>query len=249
MLAKKDIPSKSCFYLIEHIWTNDGSSKCAQQLQKSSDLAENLRQMFNLPEMGNVEYCHDTNIQVDTIKKVSGCTIDEAKKALDEYNGKTIESIQKCMDKEIPDKSNVGGVVNEDISYEDFVAGLKATGNMPENANEDFLRKMYENFKKDQKGCGTTLVYNWQDEGDIITIYVPIPIGVHKRAIKSNLSSSKWELVVNDKELINDELFHAVKADDSYWSIEKPGLLCMTLEKVLATETWEVKCQINIYLP
>ena len=242
LVAKRDIPKQSCFFLVDHIWTSDGGSKASQQLKKSSDLTSKLTKVFNLGDMTTVDECYNLKNQINSVMTVTGCSLEEANKSVDEYKGQTIESTMKCLDKDTPDLEKNSSKEDNEISFEEFVAGLNATGNMPENANESFLKKMYNNFSKSKNGCGTTVTYNWEDENDIVTIYVPIPVTAKKNCIKSTLTRTSWKLLVNDKELLNGELFAAVKADDSYWSIESPGVFCMTLDKVLVGEdhTWKV---------
>ena len=230
-----------CFYLLDHIWTSDGSSKCSVQLQKSPDLTNKIAELFNLPEMGTIEDCNDVESQKDTIKKlVPECKDADIEKALKEYNGQVVESATKCLDKETPDLQNKQTESKKDITFEEFVSGLKSTGNMPENATETFLRKMYEGFHRNKVGSGSTLAYNWEDESDTVSVYVPIPATAKKNAIKSTLTRTTWKLTVDGKEIIDGQLNAAVKADDSYWAIESAGMLCMTLEKVLPDATWEV---------
>lgn len=242
MVAKKDIPKQSCFFLVDHIWTSDGGSKAAQQLKKSSDLNSKLAKLFNFEDIETVDDCYDFKNQINSVMTVTGCSLEEAKKSVDEYKGQTIESTMKCLDKDTPDLNKDTSSEDKKISFEEFVAGLNATGNMPENANESFLRKMYDNFSKDKDGCGTTMTYNWQDENDTVAVYIPIPVTANKKSIKSTLTRKSWELLVNDKEVLNGELFAAIKVDESYWSIESPGVFCMTLDKVLVGEDhiWQV---------
>uniref|UniRef100_A0A7M5XA26 CS domain-containing protein n=2 Tax=Clytia hemisphaerica TaxID=252671 RepID=A0A7M5XA26_9CNID len=239
LLAKKSIKKESCFFLLEHIWTNDGGSKAAEQLHKSPILSTKLSQMFNLPDMGSIDEYYNYDTQKNTVIDVTGCAEDAAKKACDEYKGQTVESIIKCLDKDTPDLQNKIGTDIENITFEEFVSGLKTTGSMPENASEGFLRKMYDNFSRDKEGSASTLNYNWEDENDIVSVYIPIPLTAKKNNIKSALTTNTWKLFVDGKEMLNGELFARVKADDSYWAIEQPGVLCMTLEKVLTDETWK----------
>ena len=247
LLAKKDLSKNGCFFLLDHIWTSDGSSKCSQQLQKSPDLANKLSEIFNLPEMGTVDECYDFESQRSIIKKITECKDTEIEKALDEYNGQVIESTIKCLDKNTADLSSEEGPGKEVISFEEFVSGLKSTGNMPENATEAFLRKMYDGFHQDKVGSGSTHTYNWEDENDVVSVYVPIPITAKKKTIQSTLTTTAWKLVVDGKEIINGKLFAAVKAEDSYWAIESPGMLCMTFEKVLSDKTWHVSIILHTF--
>ena len=226
---------------MDHIWTSDGSSKCSLQLQKSPDLTNKIAELFNIPEIGTIEDCNDFESQKNTIKKVAPeCKDGEVEKALREYNGKLVESLIKCLDKDTPDLEDKQTESKKDITYEEFVSGLKATGNMPENATEAFLRKMYNGFHKDKVGSGSTLAYNWEDDNDTVIVYVPIPTTAKKNAIKSKLTTTTWKLTVDGKDMIDGQLYAAVKADDSYWAIETPGMFCMTLEKVSPDKTWEV---------
>lgn len=225
---------------MDHIWTSDGNYKCSKKLTTSPDLAKTLGELFNLREMESVDECYNFEHQQSTIKTITQSDDVEIKKALDEYKGQLVEATIKCLDKDTKDLPFDQKGAKEVISYEEFVCGLKSTGNMPENATEAYLRKMYDSFHKDHVGSGSTLTYNWEDESDLVSVYVPIPITAKKDSIKSALTTTTWKLSVNGKEIINGELSASVKADDSYWAIEAPGMLCMTFEKVRGDKTWKV---------
>lgn len=249
MIAKRALTKYGCFFVIEHIWTNDGGSKCLTQLRKSPNLAENISSLLNIPQQGSTDDCFCLDAQVDAVQLATNCSRERAKRVLEKHDGCTIQATQAVLDfpdgNEEENRPNSQANINE-ISFEEFKEGLKANGDMPENANDQFLHKMYHNFHRQRDGCGTTRAYNWEDEDEIITVYVPIANSVHKNAIKSTLSCTHWTLKVDGKQLLDGDLHAGVKVDDSYWSIEAPGMFCMTLEKILG-DTWPVSFDFFIY--
>ena len=66
-------------------------------------------------------------------------------------------------------------------------------------------------------------------------------VSTKKQSVKSTLTVKSWKLVVGDQELINGPLWQTVKPDESFWAIESPGVLSMTLEKVCGQNLWPVK--------
>ena len=237
LISKKDLLQFQHFYIIEHIWTSDGNLKAYKQLEKSTDLAEKLAITFGLAPYEEPDHSTAYLEQHAILKEQTKLPDVLIEKVLSKHNGDTISSAVELLDMnsadmEIQDTNDNSKKDEPKCSFEEFVDALKAAGNFPDGANDEYLKKMYEHFLIDGEGSATTSKYNWSDDGDIVTIYVTIPITAKKQTIKSTLSTHHWKLVVLGQELVNGQLHGSVKAEDSYWSIESPGLLCMTLEKV-----------------
>ena len=160
-------------------------------------------------------------------------------------NGDTIQSTVCVFDDVDSDEvSPESSVKDKDgkCTYEEFKKAMESTNNIPQNSSDAYLVKLYENFLKQNHGQGTTLEYNWlEDENGIVLVYVPIPTTASKNAIKSFLTNTAWSLVVEGKDIISGSLHAPVKQDESFWSIDEPGLLCMSLQKVYTDETWPVR--------
>ncbi|XP_057315834.1 tubulin--tyrosine ligase-like protein 12 [Hydractinia symbiolongicarpus] len=247
LFSKENLKKNNSFYLVEHVWTTDLQKNVLQELHKKRELADRLASIFNIPPKIETSTFSKNVSQVEQLATACQCSKKEAELVLNNNNMDMITASMILLDEELKEKvtikENRQPPNDEKCSFEEFKAALQATENLPENVNESYLSKMYDNFLKHGEGCGTTPFYNWSDDGDIITVYVTIPATAKKRAIKSTLTTKHWTLVVENKQLIDGALFTSVKSDDSYWSIESPGVLCMTLEKVLTNDVWPVLIQ------
>ena len=168
--------------------------------------------------------------------------------ALKATNNNLIDSITKI---EFSDQSERKQNDNDEpeCTYEEFKSAMSS--NSPElsesNISESYMKKLYANFLKQKGkglGAGITLAYNWADnsEDGYVYVYVAIKPQTKKNQIKSVLTSNKWKLEVDDMgTIIDGDLFEKIVPDESWWSIESAGVLCMALQKsVTSGELWTV---------
>ncbi len=169
--------------------------------------------------------------------------------ALNETNYCIIDAI---MHVESGDKTYEKHQGNEDeshCSYEEFKKAMSSCAPQLSAADisESYMEKMYAGFLKQKgKGVGAAMTsnYNWTDslEDGFVYVYVAIKPCTKKQEINSELSSSHWKLEVDNMGVVIDgNLSDGVLPDESYWSIESPGVLCMALRKKSASEKlWTV---------
>ena len=246
LVASKELSKHSNVFLLKHTWTSEGSADASKQIKKDSKLIDRLAKLVKVPEIQNVKDILHSNDQIQTVADFCKCSDEVARDALNESNG---DLVNACVGLSLNDGKSISDekkAKNEEkeVTFEEFKDAMQASGNLDSKnpPSEAYLRKMHASFLK-SGGSGVTMNYNWaDDEGEgTITVYVRIPVSIDKKKIRSSLSSSKWRLMIGEEEMINGELFAAVKADDSYWSIEEPGLFCMTLEKVASNTPWKVR--------
>lgn len=242
----------SCFFVIDHIWTVDSNS-FLQQLKKSPKLAESLAELFNILPPNDVQALFNHSSQADVLKDiVTDKQRERIEEIVDRNNGDTIQSAVCVLDDVDPDEvSSEKNVKEKDekCTFEEFKKAMESTNNIPQNSSDAYLMKLYENFLKQDHGQGTTLKYNWlEDENGIVSVYLPIPITASKKEIKSILTNTAWSLEVEGKDIISGSLHAPVKQDESFWSIDEPGLLCMSLQKVNTDETWPVRFQYFVFI-
>ncbi|KAI0788483.1 nuclear movement protein nudC [Abortiporus biennis] len=83
------------------------------------------------------------------------------------------------------------------------------------------------------------LPYQWKQELGEIDITVPVPPGTRARDLNIVIQKKKLSVGLKGKEKIMDgELPHDIKIDDSTWSLEDQKLVYIHLEKVNQQQWW-----------
>jgi len=246
LISKKDHKVGETFYFIDHIWKSDGGKVAYERLEKTPQLTEKLSTLFSVPPPVDPVTSFDFTREIDLLGSTcEGYSKTEVENQLKECDYDTIATFQKLLDKDkSQDDAEKTNVVSKKESkkkkctFEEFKEELQYSGHTSGNENDAYMEKMYNNFLLGAQGHGNTLHYNWSDDGDTLTVFVSIPTTAHKQAISSTLTINSWKLVVNGVQLVKGDFYAPIKADESYWNIESPGVLCMTLEKVSVTNLW-----------
>ena len=126
-----------------------------------------------------------------------------------------------------------------ECSFEEFKLALKSCLHNQSlcDVSEEYLKKMYESFKKTEvhnSGAAITAEYSWSDNivDGFIEISVAIRNTTHKYDIKSVLTANHWHLEVEDMGvLVSGDFAHRINPEESFWTIETPGVLSMYLRK------------------
>ena len=243
LLTEKDLTVNGCCFVSRHLWSTDYSKKSIDELKKNVVLLDNLAGIFNvLPQLDFDEFENFSQQKYNAEKVYAGLNKEIIYNLVEQCGGDTLIALIKLEDGDFKHMYASGSAGEEECSYEEFKAALLSSGHILETSNDAYLKKMYHNFLKREKGAGTTLLYNWcEDKNDgVVSVYVSVPPSAKKRDIISNLKRNSWELIIDGKVLVSGDLFAPIKVDSSFWSIESPGLFCMTLEKINTGEVWEV---------
>jgi len=245
LMAKNAVTAHDTFYLIDHIWKNDGGKTAFERLEKTPELTEKLASMFNVPPPTDAIPAFDFTNEINLLAAMSDKTLKDVEEDLKESDYDTIAALVRLLDKDEnanettpPPQMEEKKKQKKNVSLEEFKKALKYSGHTSGNENDAYIQKMYENFLLEADGHGNTLHYNWSDDGTAITVFVSIPPTARKQAITSTLTVNTWKLVVNGVQLLKGDLWAAVKPGDSMWAIESPGVLSMTLEKVMGGNVW-----------
>ena len=255
--TKRTMQKESGVFLIDHAWTSDGGLKAREKLQKSPELLVKMREIMCLDkeDEDKVDYLD----QEEVLARVGGVDKERARKALEETKNDLLEALC-CISYEDYDRtrsSKADGEPEQPLTYEEFRSGfLQAVG--PERQgylSEEYIRKMYERYVRDKLenpestglGIGQTAHYRWSEEEDVsITVYISIPANAKKRDIVNHLTPKKWTFGIKGKEAIIDGYFHdTVSSSESFWTIDSPGVVQMTLQKPEHEDTvmWPVSAQ------
>jgi len=104
----------------------------------------------------------------------------------------------------------------------------------PENPLEAKTQDEWQN-KSDSHNGAVRDKYAWNQNFEDVDIVVPTEIK-NTKMIKVNMKHRHLTVKLGDEIIIDDELQHPIKADDSTWSLEKGKSLMISLTK--ATEIW-----------
>ncbi|XP_047133078.1 uncharacterized protein LOC100201735 isoform X1 [Hydra vulgaris] len=240
LLTQKDLTANGCCFISRHLWSTDYSKKSINELKANALLLDNLAGIFNISAQLQFDEFQNYSQQKYNVEKVyPSSNKDTINTVVEQCDGDTLLALMKLEDGDYNSKSLSANT--PECSFNEFKAALVSCGYNIETFNDNYLHKMHLNFVKSGKGNGTTLLYNWYEDNEekVIFVYVSIPSTAKKRDITSNLKRNSWELIVNGKVLVSGILFNAIKVDSSFWSIDEPGLLCMTIEKMDVEEVWE----------
>ena len=174
-----------------------------------------------------------------------------SRNALESKNGSLIDAVLQLQFGD----QNIGPMKEDPATctYEEFKQAMKSCAPEVGNAgiSEDYMKKMYNNFLRQKgKGIGAAMTskYNWLDneEDGLVEVYVAVKPNIHKSHIKSQLTMQRWKLEVEGMGiLIDGDLNENVVPDESWWAIESPGVLCMSLKKGISYgELWNVSYKL-----
>lgn len=244
LIAKQELNVGEAFFLVEHLWKNDGGKGAYEKLEKNPELTEKLGSMFNIPPPVEPVSAFDASREIDFLSSLCNVEKTDAEKELKESDYDTISTLMKLLDRDLKDEEEVDDKLIErkkaknKATYEEFKKALTYSGHTSGNENDAYMQRMYENFLLEADGHGNTLHYNWSDDGSSVVVFVSIPQTTRKQAVNSTLTTTSWRLVVNGVQIIKGDFYAHVKPDECYWSIEAPGVLCMTMEKVSTENLW-----------
>eukprot|EP00794_Sanderia_malayensis_P019792 gene19792-21732_t len=244
LIAKTSIGKHGDIFLVDHAWTSDGGNVAKQQLEKMPQLLLRMQEMFAFKSIDLLSDNDSGNYGMEkVVSDMCSCSLDEARLALKESNECIIDAIDRIASGSAPreeKKQEDGGM----CSYEEFKKAMSSCA--PElsaaDISESYMEKLYAGFLK-QKGKGVgaamTATYNWTDsvEDGFVYVYVAVKPCTKKQGVKSQLNASHWKLEVDGMGVIIDgDLSEYVLVDESYWSIESSGVLCMALRKKDSSE-------------
>lgn len=89
---------------------------------------------------------------------------------------------------------------------------------------------------------GKTEVYSWTQTLQDVTVVVPVPQGNTSKTIVCNVEQKHLKikvLVPEEKVILDDELYAAVYAEESFWQLDsKESVVTIYLDKVNKMEWW-----------
>ena len=240
LCSQREIRKYSDVFLVDHAWTNDGGQLSEEQLKKMPQLVARMQNIFGLRMAEEPSDCTEYIDNLTVVCDMSSCSKEDAKTALAETKDCLIDAIVSLnFGSDTQPKTNSNEDRSPSYTFEEFKDAMVTC--MPELSNaelpEEYVRKMYANFLEQgekEAGAAMTSRYNWVDnqEDGFVYVYVAISPTVQKNDIKNTLTYKSWELeVLGEDLLVKGDLYNAVIPDESWWSIESPGVLCMALQK------------------
>ncbi|KAK4523963.1 hypothetical protein GAYE_SCF00G1861 [Galdieria yellowstonensis] len=89
---------------------------------------------------------------------------------------------------------------------------------------------------------GKTEVYSWTQTLQDVTVVVPVPQGNTSKTVVCNVEQKHLKikvLVPEEKVILDDELYAAVYAEESFWQLDsKESVVTIYLDKVNKMEWW-----------
>jgi len=92
---------------------------------------------------------------------------------------------------------------------------------------------------KPNSGNGADLSnYNWTQTLSEIELNIPTQVRVKSRDLKIEILKKHLKVVVGNKTIIDDDLPHDIKKDESSWTLEDGKLILIHMEKINKMEWW-----------
>ena len=231
VVALKPHQPYSCVYIVPHLWTGNGSASTYSALNEDIDQPAKLLDIMGLPCDSPAKSSKPTNVVIEELAQVCGCSYDTAKKAYSEAKGDIILAVQKVGNS--PTDNLDGDKLAESLNlpkkqsiltYEEFKSAVteeKSEAELEQLYN-DYARKKQHEIGED--GFGTTDKYKWSDDAEehVITVTIPVPPGLKRGDVFSKVTSRHWTFGIRgESPIIYGNFQGIVQADECTWYFEK----------------------------
>ncbi|EPB86011.1 hypothetical protein HMPREF1544_07169 [Mucor circinelloides 1006PhL] len=94
--------------------------------------------------------------------------------------------------------------------------------------------------KKKEEEEQAQLPYSWKQTLQDVDISIPVPKGTRARDLEIVLKKSQFKVALKGQApIVEDEFSHAIKVDDSTWTVEDQKEVLVHLEKVNQMQWWD----------
>ncbi|KAI8973182.1 HSP20-like chaperone [Mycotypha africana] len=94
--------------------------------------------------------------------------------------------------------------------------------------------------KKKEEEEQDKLPYSWKQTLQDVDVSIPVPKGTRARDVDIVIKKSHFKVAIKGQQpIVEGELTHVIKVDDSTWTIEDQQEILVHLEKVNQTQWWD----------